>query len=171
MAQSAEYSEGHMKNFRVALFALPLLLAACAPATSGNVSTTSVNAPDAPVKPGDTWEVSGTAASGDKFTGTVRLNKVSPSRSERGTYSYDADDGFVSWRENGFMWVYTSDTAGGRINTCITYNARPGIAGPYSAYAVVGTGAEVQSLFTKLGNSDNPYGVLGSANACTITKK
>ena len=160
-----------MKNISAALFALPFLLAACAPAASGTASTISVYAPDAPVQPGDTWEVSGTAASGDRFAGTIRLNNVSPSRSEIDVYSYAADNGFVSWRENGYMWVYTTDAASRRINTCVTYNARPGTAGPYSAYAVVGTAAEVQSLFAKLGNSDNPYGVLGSANSCTITKK
>ena len=77
----------------------------------------------------------------------------------------------MQWRDNGFLWVYTTDANPEQDDTCITYDARPSTNGPYSAYALVGSTAEINALFSKLGGSDNPYGVLGSANACTITKQ
>ena len=189
MAESNRYSERYMKNISATLFSLPFLLAACAPAASGTAITATFDVPDAPVKPGDTWEVSQGKLRGDKFRGRVKLDNVSPTRLNSdthsfydisefmdptaigfGTYHYHGRDGSISWNQLGFILVYTTDTDGKRTDICVTRSAPPGTKGPYNAYALVGTSAELRDMVRKLDSSDNGYGVLGKPDDCIITK-
>ncbi|MFC4455046.1 hypothetical protein [Deinococcus sonorensis] len=146
-----------------------ILTTACAPSMTSGSASTYVNAPSGPVQPGQQWTLTGTTPQGDKFSNKLTLDKVSPDRSESGLYTYDADQGFVEWNENGYLSAWYQDPLTRKMYVCITYNGTVSSSGPYGAYLISGTSSEVDALFRRYGNTAALYAVLGNANACTLS--
>jgi hypothetical protein len=163
-----------MKHLLFPMLLVPLLLAACAPAAtkSGTASGSDyiAYAPDGPVQPKDIWTVKGT---GGSFEGSVTLLNQTPGLSGSRFYEYDSGGyGRVTWTADGFIFVDIEDEKNPTLkHVCVAYDAKPGSRGPYTAYAINGTEDEISAKFNLFRNSDNPYAVLGDANACVISKK